>query len=534
MFEVGSAWGQILSVVQNLSQLIFYYIQDSIVELNIYEANRVHSIQGLSRLAGHNPTRVRSAQGELQLTFVKDGSQSDIEGGFVYVLNYTKVRCVGDNGNNLIYTVILPTDEIRLSTNPRDTSILKVVEGVFETEIRTGTGLPLQSFTISTKPAVEIENDYVNVKVNGKDWTRYDSLYDMPRGAEGYIVKTGIVSGIDIFFGNGSFGLPPEIGSEISIEYLVSNGISGNLRLQDNILFKFEDSGFDVRGNEVDLNNFYFTKMRTDFSFGAPRESVEFTRLIAPKTSRSFVLANPTNYITFFEKFNLFGVIDAWVNTDRNRPDKDNIVYVLLIPDVVRFLTSDVNYFTAPENAFVLTPELKHRLEELVELSGQRVNTNELLLVEPVIRRYIMNIQLAVFVGYDDNLIKNKILEKLSDYFLNIRRRDKIPRSDLITIVETVEGVDWVDVTFCGELNEQLQIATPDSPTVGLDKNGNIVIERGEYPIIRGGWVDRNGVFYEETPSFELPSSVNISIIERNVETYNTRINNGILERVRQ
>lgn len=37
VFTVASAWGQILFVLQNLSQLILYFIEDSITELNIQE-----------------------------------------------------------------------------------------------------------------------------------------------------------------------------------------------------------------------------------------------------------------------------------------------------------------------------------------------------------------------------------------------------------------------------------------------------------------------------------------------------------------
>ena len=50
VFTTASAWGQILFVLENLSQLILYFIEDSITELNIYEATRDYSIRSLANI----------------------------------------------------------------------------------------------------------------------------------------------------------------------------------------------------------------------------------------------------------------------------------------------------------------------------------------------------------------------------------------------------------------------------------------------------------------------------------------------------
>ena len=48
VFTVASAWGQILFVLQNLSQMILYFIEDSITELNIEQATRDYSVRSLA------------------------------------------------------------------------------------------------------------------------------------------------------------------------------------------------------------------------------------------------------------------------------------------------------------------------------------------------------------------------------------------------------------------------------------------------------------------------------------------------------
>ena len=48
-------------------------------------------------------------------------------------------------------------------------------------------------------------------------------------------------------------------------------------------------------------------------------------------------------------------------------------------------------------------------------------------------------------------------------------------------------------------------------PDVGIDTFGDIIINRGEYALIRGGWTDRNGYLYYDTSSATKPGSINIA-----------------------
>ena len=66
-FTPASPYGQILTVVSNLGELIFFYIEAVATELNISRARNIESIYGLSRLTGHDPTRGISARGIIGL-----------------------------------------------------------------------------------------------------------------------------------------------------------------------------------------------------------------------------------------------------------------------------------------------------------------------------------------------------------------------------------------------------------------------------------------------------------------------------------
>jgi hypothetical protein len=246
---------------------------------------------------------------------------------------------------------------------------------------------------------------------------------------------------------------------------------------------------------------------------GANQEPIDLTRLIAPKTSRSFVLANPTNYITFFEKFGQFSIIEAFTTFDDQYLDDDNIIYLILVPDV-------------PLSRFKLTKTQIDRIYQLLDESGQKIVTTVVKVLDPIIVKYVVNIAITIFEGNDPDTIKSEITNILSDYFLNIRRRDKIPRSDLIAAIEGIEGIDSVSLYFVGEENEAAKTQNPNSPEIGFDEFGDIVMGKDQIVVISGGWEDRNGIYYNYGASMQTLSSVNIDVRAIVPVTYNTRVNN--------
>jgi hypothetical protein len=388
----------------------------------------------------------------------------------------------------------------------------QVIQGEIQVQFFTGNDTPLQSYTAVTKGSVLVDNFFVKVYVNGEQWKSYDSLYDMPRNVKGFLVKTGISGGIDVYFGNENFGMNPPMGSEIRIEYLLTGGEDGNLREGEDINFVWLDPGYSLTGEDIDLNAALSTTMSTLITFGSNPEPTALTRLIAPLTSRSFVLANPNNYIVFLQKFNYFSVVDAFTTFNDEYLDDDNVIYLFLIPDITKRLQSGENYFTVPTKFFTLTMQEENKVIDLIEASGSKIVTTVVKIVEPILRKYVLNISIIIFEGYAQEVIKHTIISQLSDYFLSVRRRDIIPSSDLVKIIENVEGVDSVNVNFLCEANEISKSVDSAAVTIGLDELGDIMIEKNELPVVRGGWKDRNGIYYEDGIYTDRPCSVNIVV----------------------
>ena len=163
VFNLSSAYGQILHGLAEIADMILFYIEDSITELNIYSASRTSSIQGLARLAGHSITRSIAASGEIQISLIK--TPTGVNGNQILLPKYTRVKCIN---NSLIYLLDIPEQEIRINFNQTTPVYARVVQGEIQNQIYTSDGTPLQSYSIQERSYNYIDNFYVNVYVNGE------------------------------------------------------------------------------------------------------------------------------------------------------------------------------------------------------------------------------------------------------------------------------------------------------------------------------------------------------------------------------
>ena len=139
-----------------------------------------------------------------------------------------------------------------------------------------------------------------------------------------------------------------------------------------------------------------------------------------------------------------------------------------------------------------------------------------------------------MFEGYDPETIRQAIRKKISEYMLNLKRRDFIPKSDMIALIESVEGVDSVSFYFVGEANEKNQQLMSGlsnvsqeqlQQQVGLNEFGDIIIGRNQLVVLRGGWTDRNGTEYQTGIVTGKPGPLNISISKVVPMNFNMSLN---------
>ena len=545
IFTAASPFGQLLIVFENLSQLIFYYIEDSITELNIYEASRASSIYSLASLAGHNPSRAIGATAQIR---IRPKAGITFDNNIIILNDLLKLKCTN---NGLQYVLELPQDELRLDlTNSAVVTVLGIRQGEVQSQTFTAKGIAFESYQMGLQNNYYVDHFKVNVYVNGEMWTKYESLLDIPRGDKGFIIKTGITNGLDLYFGNGSFGKIPTLGSTIVVEYLSSEGAGGNIKVDDlnQINFTFDETGFSIVGDEVNLNSVLEITVISPPSFGVDPEELELTRLIAPKTSKNFALINVDNYEVLLHKLQMFSTIRVFLAPPPTPPtipaaitaaglvvtgtvsgvalpspgsNIPRIINLFLIPDVSQLFTNGSDYFKLDTEKFKLTLYQKNQLLNFIERSGTKMISTDIIIIDPIITKYILNISVIGFEDVSNDIIKADITNAIGQYFIKLSRYDRVPKSDLIKIIEEVNGVDSVSITILSKLNEEAAIArasagsasaAPPAVLIGLDEFNDIIIKSNELPVIRGGWRDRAQNLYSEVISTTELSPINIEI----------------------
>jgi len=271
---------------------------------------------------------------------------------------------------------------------------------------------------------------------------------------------------------------------------------------------------------------------------GSDPESTELTKLLAPLQSHSFVLATPDNYEAFLSKYGMFSYLDAYNTTDDGYIDDDNVIYLFMLPDTKRKITKNNDYFNIPVDEFFFSEDEKNGILSTLENSGRQMVTTEVKIVEPKVQYFRMDVKVRYFEGYSKSNLHSEIRAKISDYLINITRRDRLPKSDIIALLEGVEGIDSVNVMFTSEKEETARrlgyyvsetvTVTPSTPTlegigngkqkyvffkrtvtknqvnfepgaplpenvINLDSFGDIILEKEEVALFRGGWQDRSG-----------------------------------------
>lgn len=600
-FTNSSPFGQLLRVTLHLGRMIMVYIEDSITELNIKTASRERSIKGLATLTGHNPSRGLAARGSVKFSYNNSGEYINQS---ILIPNYTQL-VNNSNGLNYMIILPAENMEMILSNSSIYSNISVIQgELKYQQATGNGEPMQSFNFALNPTATGFIDNYFVNVYVNGERWRNVESILDMTYAEKACMIKTGQSGGIDVFFGNGANGLIPPVGSIILFEYLFTQGRDGNisnLYQTNNNNWQFKGVGYLANGEEVDLNKIINVSTENSIIFGTDEESILMTKLLAPHMSRSFVLANKINYEYFLRRLNMFSVIDVIQGFDtyddtystfkynqalsnhsiarknydaeviltgsnsekskelyeillksknelqiaeknyKNSKLDDNTVYLFLIPDITLRIDDTQNYFTCNKESFKLQEDEKQGILDLIKSSGQQIITMDNVILDPKTPKFAINCFIQMWEGYEFEAVKSSIIKAVSDYLINNTRRDRIPVSDLISVVEKVNGVDSVTIMFDADKNNNLENNTNGIYTNnnGIDEFGDILLEReiidiynqrvkirDIQPMFRGGFENENGVYYSENLDGEELGPINISLrgISKNTNIKNNYI----------
>lgn len=509
-YDNASPFGQILGVLKNIFQFNILYQKNIVRNFQIEEADNTKAIRNLVRIAGHNPTRSITAKGTLKLRLKPSVDiTSDIAGGLIRIPDKTQLK---NKTNSLMYTIRFNKDEEVYRLSHTTNIYLDVVQGLYEEQQYTGNGEINQTYSVNIASTADVDNFDIEVLYNNTPLTIKDMTYDMLRNERACVVRTGMNGGIDIIFGNNNFGFIPPLGSIIIVRYLLTEGTNGQILTPQVNDFQYMGEIRDDDNNTVDMEKVFDTFIDKEIRFASNGESVSFMKAVVPNISRNFVLATPSQYIYNLRRLELFSKINVYNTLNDNNYENDNKIFLFLVPKISNFYSNTVNYFNVPLDAFYLDEEeINKTLTYLRKLGNIPINT-VLEIIQPTITRYVLNVYVRRYEGYSQESIEQKIISEVSDYLTTLERDDRIVRSDIVSKIENIQGVDGVNIKFISKKNEDLHIIKPESKDIlGLDRLlGDIVVEKNELALIRGGWVDRNNTYYNETIDSQGMGPINI------------------------
>jgi len=536
-YSPASPFGHILTILEELFQLSFLYKKRSIDNWNLSreDSNNRKIIRTNAIIAGHNPSRAISATGTLRLR-VKGGVfvEDDIPGGQITISNRTLIK---NNTNGLDYIIDLGgADRITYKVTSGFQFFVNIKQGIPVFDEFTGSGELNQTISLQVNGSRDIENFSPSVSVNGESWEVKKHLFDLLPSEKACVIRTGIEGGIDVVFGNNSFGAIPPIGSIIRIDYIRTDGSRGNIFRRTVNDWTFIDDVVDGFGSTIDLATVFDVFIANDINFGADAETVEFTKSLLPMSSNNYVLALPEQYAFQIKKLGVFSHVNAY--------EQNGIIYIVATPNIKLFKNRNADYFTIDLGAFILDDYEKSKIDKYLRIGGNIQLTRKYKITSPELSFYILNIFIITYDDAIDDNVNAQIQQVVSDYFIDLTPMTRIPKIEIERRIVEIYEVVSVDIRFISKSNEDYHreyIKQDDNRRVAADRRdslsniedinlnkpiasynpnevrgldpvlGDIIFEANEIPVIRGGWEDRYGTFYSDTPDASIQfSSINI------------------------
>lgn len=558
-FNSSSPYGQIVNVQKELFEHNMIYLKQATQLINIEESINEKVIKNCARIAGYNISRAISATGTLKFTMKNFNIDDKIKGG---AFTLTDKLLMKNKSNGLNYCLDLGSDQMVVPVQTGTIFYAPIIQGKWDQSTITGNGKAGQSYTIQIPNNADIDNFKYTILYNGILLTVRDHLYDMLPLEWACVTKTAFNGGLDIYFGTGEYGFIPADGSTITVNYLLSNGTAGDILNPVNNDWKFLGTVQDLEGNDISLDKLFDITVETDIGFSSNGDSITSIKNNLPYVSRNFILEAPSQFIFHLSKLNMFSKINAFnmleendfsvsntsvedsinqlkssiskgqskaqinVKMDRflqtyarnKNNTNDNQIYLYLIPDITKYFNNNINYFNVTFDVFYLDEDEQNKVLTYLNSAGILSMTTDIYIIQPTIIQYVMYIYIRRYSTSKEEDIRQQIIQAVSDYLIKNNRFDRIPKSDFVTLIKNITGIDSVDVYFVSKKNEDyysknvsLGLVVNDA-SLGLDPiHGDIVVGKDEYPIVRGGWKDRNGVYYNEDPmNFDGLNSINI------------------------
>jgi len=276
-----------------------YYTERRANESYLLTAKNRSSIINLVSLLNYSPKRKTSATGSL------DFSISVALDKIVYIPKYTE--CQSAEGLKF-----LTNEDAAIEKGQTSVSVKSLQGNLVQTQI-TSDGSTEQEYAISNtsvENSADTSNPTLRVVVDGVLWTKVDSFINSTNVDEHYRVINEMNSTVSIKFGDNINGAAPTAGSTITIQYVESEGLDGNVAYAgEGKITTLNSTIYDEDGSMVTVT----VTNTTSFLGGDAEEDIEEIRYEAPRVFKTGDRAvSRSDFIAILENYSGVAGANVW------------------------------------------------------------------------------------------------------------------------------------------------------------------------------------------------------------------------------
>jgi len=452
-----------MSMVDNL----MFYLDMQCNELDIERAKQRKNVISLLKLIGYKVNSVSAATGTV--TVRVSPNESPIYP--VYVSKGTQFSAQKDT-QSITYTALGATT----LAGPSDTKTIQVIQGTQSIDVFTSDGTPNQKFVLTLanidKSSVQvfIDNDLTDNE-EAKEWELVESFYKSKEDSKHFTTEVDEFSRVYISFSDGQFGAIPPYNATITINYIQTKGLDGNVG--KNAINKVVSGAplvADSVGNKVEL--LVVNSQAT--AGGDDQESIDKAKKKAIGNLFGLGRAlSKTDYTSIVEGIPNVTKAAAWGEDEEAVPD-----YRLLNKVRLTFFSkefSDMFYNPASRASY---RTLRDNIVRKTVAEKMPVTTR-LVFVDPVLVDIFVTIHIGIDVNqYDPNIVIDLIRTSILDFysFDNVSFGQDIRLSAISSLINSVPGVAWARISRLYTTPEG--IGVDEAPNPPMD----IILEKWKIP----------------------------------------------------
>ena len=244
------------------------------------------NVVSLARNIGYVPRSRKCAQAvvDFQYKFTGNSNTVTLKQGLALVGAVKNTSYVFSVPEDVSVTSPLDAGGISGNNSPRTATFsgLTVYQGTLLTKKFTVNGSSDQRFILENS-FVDLDTLRVTVKKSGSSaglkFSKIDNIIDVTSVSNVYLVQEVKNETYELLFGDGLFGKKLEIGDEIDISYIVTDGKEGN----EGKFFTFSGNIVDDAGNSLSSTNVVTVTATQTARNGSDIEEIDSIRYFAPR-----------------------------------------------------------------------------------------------------------------------------------------------------------------------------------------------------------------------------------------------------------